>query len=154
MQALHTGWHLPMHACPYAQVHGCPKEARCLGTRAGKHCLCTVLSFSVGNGSAAACLQSCSELTLKLWTGVAACVLRCVALMASRTLTRILSPLLNWAAPRYQAAVGDVLRKHGLRYEDLYDPLLNQVCVCSSERLLRLPSEPAFIIFRLGSCSC
>ena len=64
----------------------------------------------------------------ELWTGGAAGISGCVALMASKTLTRILSPLLNWAAPRYQAAVGDVLRKHGLRYEDLYDPLLNQVC--------------------------
>ncbi|CAK0762488.1 hypothetical protein CVIRNUC_002962 [Coccomyxa viridis] len=58
--------------------------------------------------------------------------------MASKTLTRFLSPLLNWAAPRYQAAVGDVLRKHGLRYEDLYDPLLNQDV---DEALKRLPQE-------------
>ena len=49
------------------------------------------------------------------------------ALMASKTLMKLMAPLLDWAAPRYQAAVGDVLRKHGLRYEDLYDPLLNQV---------------------------
>lgn len=48
-------------------------------------------------------------------------------LMASKALTRLLAPLLDWYAPRYQAAVADVLRKHGLRYEDLYDPLLNQV---------------------------
>jgi hypothetical protein len=47
--------------------------------------------------------------------------------MASKTLMKLMAPLLDWAAPRYQAAVGDVLRKHGLRYEDLYDPLLNQV---------------------------
>lgn len=64
--------------------------------------------------------------------------------MASKTLTRFLSPLLNWAAPRYQAAVGDVLRKHGLRYEDLYDPLLNQVWICFSSRLLCLSSEHGF----------
>ena len=49
------------------------------------------------------------------------------ALMASKTLMKLMAPLLDWAAPRYQTAVGDVLRKHGLRYEDLYDPLLNQV---------------------------
>ena len=48
--------------------------------------------------------------------------------MASKTIMRLMAPLLDWAAPRYQAAVGDVLKKHGLRYEDLYDPLLNQAC--------------------------
>ena len=37
-----------------------------------------------------------------------------------------MAPLLDWYAPRYQAAVGGALKKHGLRYEDLYDPLLNQ----------------------------
>lgn len=30
-------------------------------------------------------------------------------------------------ALRYSAQVGNTLRKYGLRYEDLYDPLLNQV---------------------------
>jgi hypothetical protein len=40
---------------------------------------------------------------------------------------KVFDPLLTWAAARYQAAVGPVLVKHGLRYEDLYDPLLNQV---------------------------
>lgn len=44
-----------------------------------------------------------------------------------KTVVKVLDPFLSWAAVRYQAAVGDVLRKHGLRYEDLYDPLLNQV---------------------------
>lgn len=47
--------------------------------------------------------------------------------MATRALVKVLDPFLTWAAVRYQAAVGDVLRKHGLRYEDLYDPDLNMV---------------------------
>ena len=40
---------------------------------------------------------------------------------------RIFEPALRWAASRYQAAVCTELRKYGLRYEDLYDPLLNMV---------------------------
>ena len=96
---------------------------------------CAISLLSLCGGSTAACLQLCSELESELCTGGAS-ISGCVALMASKTLTRILSPLLKWAAPRYQAAVGDVLRKHGLRYEDLYDPLLNQVWICSSSRLL------------------
>ena len=58
--------------------------------------------------------------------------------MASKTVMRLMAPLLDWAAPRYQAAVGDVLKKHGLRYEDLYDPLLNQVCSLR-DRVIALP---------------
>lgn len=34
---------------------------------------------------------------------------------------------MEWMAVRYQAAVGKELRKYGLRYEDLYDPVLEQV---------------------------
>ncbi|EIE20920.1 14 kDa subunit of cytochrome bd ubiquinol oxidase [Coccomyxa subellipsoidea C-169] len=58
--------------------------------------------------------------------------------MATKALVKVLDPFLTWAAVRYQAAVGDVLRKHGLRYEDLYDPLLNQDV---DEALKRLPQE-------------
>lgn len=47
--------------------------------------------------------------------------------MATKMLIKVFDPVLTWAARRYQAAVGQVLIKHGLRYEDLYDPLLNQV---------------------------
>ena len=128
MQGLHT-------ECIWTHAQGGPKEARCLGTQAGKQSPCAISLLSLCGGSTAACLQLCSELESELCTGGAS-ISGCVALMASKTLTRILSPLLKWAAPRYQAAVGDVLRKHGLRYEDLYDPLLNQVWICSSSRLL------------------
>ncbi len=41
---------------------------------------------------------------------------------------KLMAPLLDWYAPRYQREVGAMLKKHGLRYEDLYDPLLNQAC--------------------------
>ncbi|BDA42474.1 probable cytochrome b-c1 complex subunit 7 [Coccomyxa sp. Obi] len=58
--------------------------------------------------------------------------------MATRALVKVLDPFLTWAAVRYQAAVGDVLRKHGLRYEDLYDPDLNMDV---DEALKRLPQE-------------
>ena len=43
------------------------------------------------------------------------------------TILRIFDPFLSWAATRYQANVAVELRKYGLRYEDLWDPLLNQV---------------------------
>ena len=47
--------------------------------------------------------------------------------MAGKALVKIFDPFLSWAAVRYQASVASELRKYGLRYEDLYDPLLNQV---------------------------
>ena len=40
---------------------------------------------------------------------------------------KMFDPFLTWAARRYQAAVATELKKYGLRYEDLYDPLLNMV---------------------------
>lgn len=40
---------------------------------------------------------------------------------------KLFDPFLTWAARRYQAAVATELKKYGLRYEDLYDPLLNMV---------------------------
>ena len=47
--------------------------------------------------------------------------------MASRALIKLFDPVITWMAKRYQAAVAENLRRHGLRYEDLYDPLMNQV---------------------------
>ena len=40
---------------------------------------------------------------------------------------KMFDPFLTWAARKYQAAVATELKKYGLRYEDLYDPLLNMV---------------------------
>ena len=50
---------------------------------------------------------------------------------ALSTLVKVFDPFLSWAATRYQANVGAELRKYGLRYEDLWDPLLNQVGCCT-----------------------
>lgn len=44
-----------------------------------------------------------------------------------QSLTRMFEPVMGWMATRYQAAVATELKKYGLRYEDLYDPLLNMV---------------------------
>eukprot|EP00891_Asterochloris_glomerata_P000992 jgi/Astpho2/992/fgenesh1_pg.00016_%23_155_t len=53
-------------------------------------------------------------------------------------LIKAFDPVITWAARRYQLAVGTELKKYGLRYEDLYDPLLNQDV---DEALRRLPVE-------------
>jgi hypothetical protein len=36
-------------------------------------------------------------------------------------------PLASWAQKRYQASLGERLRDYGLRYDDLYDPLMDMV---------------------------
>eukprot|EP00897_Mesotaenium_endlicherianum_P007509 jgi/Mesen1/6787/ME000348S06048 len=51
-------------------------------------------------------------------------------------LKKFSEPIWNWAAKRYQAAVAHELKKYGLRYDDLLDPL-NDVDV--EEALKRLP---------------
>lgn len=56
---------------------------------------------------------------------------------ALSALVKVFDPFLSWAATRYQANVGNELRKYGLRYEDLWDPLLNQVGCCTA-RILAL----------------
>ena len=53
-------------------------------------------------------------------------------------LPAILEPLAAWAARSYRAAVATELKKYGLRYDDLYDPLLNQDV---GEALARLPQD-------------
>ena len=42
-------------------------------------------------------------------------------------LVRAFEPFLSWAARRYQASVARELKKYGLRYEDLLDPIENLV---------------------------
>lgn len=56
----------------------------------------------------------------------------------SKALIKLLDPVLTWAARRYQAAVATELKKYGLRYEDLYDPLLNMDI---DEAIHRLPQD-------------
>lgn len=47
-------------------------------------------------------------------------------------IAKLFDPLVARLAPAYQAAVGNELRKVGLRYEDLYDPEFDLV---SDQRL-------------------
>ena len=54
---------------------------------------------------------------------------------AASKLPALLEPLASWAAKRYRAAVGSQLVKYGLRYDDLYDPLLNQDVGAALDRL-------------------
>jgi len=56
----------------------------------------------------------------------------------SKALTKLLEPALEWAAKRYQAAVGAELKKYGLRYDDLIDPIQH---LDNEEALNRLPQE-------------
>eukprot|EP00884_Botryococcus_braunii_P005593 jgi/Botrbrau1/15034/Bobra.320_2s0008.1 len=56
----------------------------------------------------------------------------------AKALEKVFAPALDWMAVRYTSYVGNVLKKYGLRYEDLYDPLLNQDV---DEALRRLPAE-------------
>lgn len=48
------------------------------------------------------------------------------------------APVIEWAAVRYQAAVAKELTKVGLRYEDLYDPMMD---LDVAEALQRLPQQ-------------
>lgn len=47
----------------------------------------------------------------------------------------LLEPLATWAAKSYRAAVAREITKYGLRYDDLYDPLLNADVGVALERL-------------------
>mmetsp|Transcript_33061 Transcript_33061/g.55346 ORF Transcript_33061/g.55346 Transcript_33061/m.55346 type:complete len:126 (+) Transcript_33061:96-473(+) len=40
-------------------------------------------------------------------------------------LTKMMEPMWEWAATKYQAKVGAELRKYGLRYDDLLDPMMS-----------------------------
>mmetsp|Transcript_9750 Transcript_9750/g.35719 ORF Transcript_9750/g.35719 Transcript_9750/m.35719 type:complete len:125 (+) Transcript_9750:184-558(+) len=41
----------------------------------------------------------------------------------AKSLERMFQPAIEWAAKSYQAALASRLKKYGLRYDDLYDPL-------------------------------
>ena len=71
--------------------------------------------------------------------------------MASKALVRLLDPFLSFWAVRYQASVASELRKYGLRYEDLYDPLLNQVGPPAGGRLSVECSCSGVVITAAGS---
>ena len=53
-------------------------------------------------------------------------------------IAKVFDPLVKFMAPRYQAAVGKELKKYGLRYEDLYDPMYD---LDIDEALRRLPQD-------------
>jgi hypothetical protein len=48
-------------------------------------------------------------------------------LCSLQSLARAFQPFLNWAQKRYQASVAERLKDYGLRYDDLYDPLMDLV---------------------------
>lgn len=58
--------------------------------------------------------------------------------MSMQGVPKFLVPLASWMARRYQAAVGAKLKKYGLRYDDLYDPLFD---LDIDEALKRVPEE-------------
>ncbi|KAK9812035.1 hypothetical protein WJX73_010855 [Symbiochloris irregularis] len=59
-------------------------------------------------------------------------------LLPVQGLMKFMDKPFEWMAVRYQAAVGRELKKYGLRYEDLYDPLLD---LDVAEAIRRLPQE-------------
>jgi len=58
-----------------------------------------------------------------------------------QSLARLFRPLTLWASQRYTAGVADKLKDYGLRYDDLYDPLMDADV---AEALRRLPDEVVF----------
>lgn len=41
----------------------------------------------------------------------------------------MMQPFVQWAAGKYQARLAANLRAYGLRYDDLYDPMMDLVSV-------------------------
>jgi len=58
-----------------------------------------------------------------------------------QSLARLFRPLTAWASQRYTARLGDKLRDYGLRYDDLYDPLMDADV---AEALRRLDPEVVY----------
>ena len=54
-------------------------------------------------------------------------------------LIKVFDPVLGWMARRYQAAVAQELKNYGLRYEDLFDPMMNLVRWCTEHSSLHPP---------------
>jgi hypothetical protein len=48
-------------------------------------------------------------------------------LSTPQALARMFQPLASWAQRRYQASLAEHLKDYGLRYDDLYDPLMDMV---------------------------
>ena len=45
----------------------------------------------------------------------------------TQALARMFQPLASWAQKCYQASLAEHLKDYGLRYDDLYDPLMDMV---------------------------
>ncbi|OVA00507.1 Cytochrome b-c1 complex subunit 7 [Macleaya cordata] len=58
--------------------------------------------------------------------------------MASSLLQSFINPSKNWFAAQHMKAISKRLRKYGLRYDDLYDPMYD---LDIKEALARLPRE-------------
>lgn len=58
-----------------------------------------------------------------------------------QSLARLFRPLTQWASQRYTAGLADKLKDYGLRYDDLYDPLMDADV---AEALRRLPAEVVY----------
>lgn len=62
-------------------------------------------------------------------------------------------PFLGWAARRYQARVAVELKKYGLRYEDLLDPLENLVSLSNQSACQPATAEVRLNVLTL-ECVC
>lgn len=52
-----------------------------------------------------------------------------VSALILQALANLFKPLTEWVATRYRASVATKLMDYGLRYDDLYDPLMDTVSV-------------------------
>lgn len=53
-----------------------------------------------------------------------------------QALARMMQPFVSWAQKRYQAGLAERLKDYGLRYDDLYDPLMDMVRLLGAESSL------------------
>lgn len=44
-----------------------------------------------------------------------------------QALARLMQPFMSWATRRYQTVLAERLKDYGLRYDDLYDPIMDMV---------------------------
>jgi hypothetical protein len=44
-----------------------------------------------------------------------------------QALARMMQPFMSWATRRYQTVLAERLKDYGLRYDDLYDPIMDMV---------------------------
>jgi hypothetical protein len=71
-----------------------------------------------------------------LCSAAAAAAAAAVLCAVAQALARLAQPFLEWAATRYQARLATNLKKYGLRYDDLYDPMMDLVRTSQWNRLM------------------